>query len=87
MDIDDAALMYEGWGDGMLYDQQMLRKVTMLISEVVNKSAGGKGVMKNATKMWPLPGDDKKKTTDLISLLKKHNELGLKNGVKKNGKR
>lgn len=85
MDIDDAALMFEGWGDHMLYGQQTFRRATLLICEVVNKSFGGKGIMKNGHKMWPLPGDDNKKTTDLISLLKKHNELGLKKG--KNGKR
>lgn len=88
MDTDDAALMYQGWGEEMLYEQQIARKMTMLICEVVNKSMGGKGVMKNGAKMWPLPGDDSKKTTDLIRLLEKHNEFGLKNGVKKrHGKR
>lgn len=88
MDIDDAALMYEGWGDEMLYEQQIARKMTMIISDVVNKTMGGKGIMKHAGKIWPLPGDDKKKTNDLVGLLKKHNELGLKKGVKnKNGKR
>lgn len=88
MDTDDAALMYEGWGEEMLYQQTIARKMTMIISEVMSKTMGGKGVMKNAGKIWPLPGDEKKKTTDLVKLLEKHNELGLKKGVKKkNGKR
>lgn len=86
MDTDDAALMYEGWGDGMLYEQQIARKMTLIIADVVNKSMGGKGVMKNGKKIWPLPGDNDKKLANLESLLKKHNELNLKKGVK-NGKR
>lgn len=83
MDTDDAALMYEGWGEEMLYQQQVARKVTMILADVVSKSMGGRGVMKNAKKIWPLPGDDKNKAVDLFSLLKKHNELGLETGVKK----
>jgi hypothetical protein len=87
MSIDDAALMYQGWGDQLLYEQQLWRKVTMIISDVVNKSAGGKGVMKNGSKIWPLPGDTQKIKASHMDLLKKFKDLDLKNGVKKNGKR
>lgn len=88
MDTDDAALMYQGWGDGMLYEQQVERKTVLIIADTINRTMGGKGAWKAIMKMWKLPGDDAKQTTDLIGLLKKHNELGLKNGVKKrNGKR
>lgn len=84
MDTEDAALMYQGWGDQMLYDQQIARKVTMIISDVVNKSMGGKGVMKNAGKIWPLPGDNSSKIrASDMKLLQKFKELDLKNGVKK----
>lgn len=87
MDTDDAALMFQGWGDQMLYDQQIARKVTMIIADVVNKSMGGKGVMKNANKIWPLPGDNSNKVkASHLELLKKFKELDLKKGIK-NGKR
>lgn len=82
MDIEDAALMYQGWGDQLLYEQDILRRMTMIIAEVTNKSFGGKGIMKNASKIWPMPGDDQKRALDLVDMLKKHNEMGLKNGLK-----
>jgi hypothetical protein len=85
MDIDDAALMYQGWGDQMLYSQQIARRVTMIISDVVNKSMGGKGVIKKSKDIWPLPGDERKIKTSHLELLKKFKELDLKKGV--NGKR
>jgi hypothetical protein len=81
MDIDDAALMYSGWGDEMLYGQQLARKITLLICEITNKSMGGKGIMKNSRKIWPLPGDDKKVKSSHLELLKTFKELDLKNGV------
>lgn len=81
MDIDDAALMYMGWGDEMLYGQQIARKMTLIIADVVNRSAGGKGIMKNAKKIWPLPGDEKKVKSSHLDLLKQFKELDLKNGV------
>ena len=85
MDTDDAALMYAGWGDEMLYGQQIARKVTLIIADVVNKSMGGKGVMKAAKKIWPLPGDEHKIKASHLELLKKFKELDLKKGI--NGKR
>jgi hypothetical protein len=99
MDIEDAALMYEGWGDGLIYDQQISRKATMIICEVFNKTMGGKGVIKNTITFWELPGDKVVKNSLIEKyrrfrekeiqkeLLQKHESLGLKNGVKKNGKR
>lgn len=98
MEIEDATLMYEGWGDGLIYEQQIERKATMIICEVFNKTMGGKGVIKNTVTFWELPGDRVVSNTliDKLNryreqemqkeLLKKHESLGLKNGVK-NGKR
>jgi hypothetical protein len=81
MDIDDAALMYAGWGEGMLYEQQIARKMTMILGDVVNKSMGGKGVMKHAKKIWPLPGDEWKVKSSQLELLKTFKELDLKKGL------
>lgn len=83
MDIDDAALMYQGWGDELLYGQQIARKVTAIICEVVNKSMGGKGVIKQIPKMWVLPGDEggKAKESKAEDVLKKFKELDLQKGV------
>lgn len=86
MDIDDAALMFRGWGEQMLYEQQTFRRVTMIISDVVNKSFGGKGVMKSQNKIWPLPGDSKPVRAAHLELLKKFKEYDLKHGIK-HGKR
>lgn len=86
MEIDDAALMYQGWAEEVLFQQQTARRMTLIIADVVNKSFGGKGIMKNGNKIWPLPGDDQKRSSDLVDKLKKHNELGLNKGLK-NGKR
>lgn len=99
MDIDDAALMYKGWGEGLIYEQQVARKSTMIICEVFNKTMGGKGVIKNTVTFWELPGD-RVVSNSLIDkyrrfrekemqkeLMKKHESLGLNNGVKRNGKR
>lgn len=83
MDIEDAALMYEGWGDEMLYQQQIARKMTMIIADTVNRTFGGKGVMKNQGKIWPLPGDtDKTIRKSHLDLLKKFKELDLAKGIK-----
>lgn len=82
MEIDDAALMYQGWIEQLNFDLEWLRATTFLIAEVVNKSAGGKGVMKNMKKMMPLPGDNAEQTRNLVDMLKKHNESGLKKGLK-----
>lgn len=89
MDIEDAALMYQGWGDQMLYDQQVLRKVTLLICEIINKSAGGKGIIKQTSKIWPLPGDKEGELKNMdrkLDMLKKFKELDLAKGIK-HGKR
>ena len=83
MEIEDAALMYEGWLDGILYDQQIARRMTMIIGDVMNKTMGGKGIMKNASKIWPLPGDEMKIKQSHLDLLKKFKALELEKGVKR----
>lgn len=86
MDIDDAALMYEGWVDEKIYEQETARRMTMIIADVTNKSFGGKGIMKKAKDIWPLPGDKKIIRADPSEMLKKFRDLDLQKGLK-NGKR
>lgn len=88
MDIDDAALMFKGWGEEMLYEQQTLRRVTAIIADVVNKSFGGKGAWKAVMNSWRLPGDAKPIRAAHLELLKKFKEYDLKHGINKtNGRR
>lgn len=83
MDIEDAALMYEGWGDEMLYEQQIARKMTVIIADVTNRSFGGKGVSKHINKIWPLPGDSDKKpaSSKMLQRLQQFKELELSKGI------
>lgn len=70
----------------MLYDQQIARKVTLIVSDVISRTMGGKGVMQYASKIWMLPGDSGTKVKQShLDLLKKFKELELNKGL--NGKR
>lgn len=83
MDMDDAVLMFQGWGEELMYQQQLLRKSTIIIADVTNRSFGGKGVkMKN---VWPLPGDNDSTLKNMdkkMKMLQKFRELDLAKGIK-----
>ena len=67
----------------MLYEIQLARKITGIISEVVNRSFGGKGI--KIHKVWPLPGDDGKSLKNMdkkLDKLKLFRELDLAKGLK-----
>lgn len=52
MDFDDFMALRRGWGNKLVYEQQVVKKQTMLI---LSGLIGGKNV--NPAQLWWLPGD------------------------------
>lgn len=80
MSLEDAALMFEGWQDREIADSALARRVTMIIADTVNRSMGGKGVMKSAEKIWPLPGDGRSEDAVMKKLDKRLKQQQQRDG-------
>lgn len=89
MEMEETLLMLEGWSEGLDYEEGVYRRMTMIISDVVNRSMGGKGVIKHAAKMWPMKGDKAPGPSKTqLETLKRFKEWELKTGIlRKHGKR
>lgn len=57
MEVDDFFTGWKGWNKKLLYEQQIAKRMTMIIASAM---AGSKNV--NPEKLWPLEGDKKKKS-------------------------
>lgn len=69
--------MLKGWDDQVMFNLTIQKTMTKIISEVTNRSMGGKGVADYIDAMIPLGEKDKKveMTPEKISyLIARHNE-------------
>lgn len=73
--------MFEGWQQAEFDEISIRRTLTFILGDIVNRSAGGKGVIKQMTKIMPLPGD----TSSEDEAMKKLNKR-LKQQEQRNGK-
>lgn len=54
--------MLKGWDEQELFNLSVQRKVAIIISETINRSMGGRGVVDQIMKAFVLPGEEEKIT-------------------------
>lgn len=77
MTDDETTAMLQGWQDDLEYQQLIARRMTIIISDVTNKTMGGKGVDKAIRSMWPL-SVDRQEDSQLLQKLDRLKASGRK---------
>ncbi len=59
----DVYLIFHGRNIKLRNDELIARKATAIISDVINQTMGGTGVLEEIKKMWPVDGEVKEVQT------------------------